>query len=298
MRSLNAYHLNGLRAAEAVLRTGSLQAAADELGVSASAVSQQLNRAERQLGRALLERTPKGFLPTDFGRLFGARLTVGFRELQGAVEMVRQENECTLVVSAAPAFAAKWLVPRLSRHFALYPGVLVRIDASTGLADLEDSDVDVAIRMGAGNWPELRCELLLAQQIFPVCTPRIAERLSTPADLAEATVITDLSSMISWADWFAAAKIPPVGFKQGASFTDPMLCLDSVIAGHGVMLGWQLLTADALADGRLVAPFGVRADSGLGYWLCTSKGRRETRKVRNFRSWITGEIAETAKAFA
>lgn len=87
----------------------------------------------------------------------------------------------------------------------------------------------------------------------------------------------------------------PVTFLKGARFTDPMLCLESAIAGHGVMLAWQLLTADALTDGRLVAPFGVRAESGLGYWLVTAK--TESRKVRDFKIWIREEIAATMAQF-
>ncbi|WP_281033062.1 LysR substrate-binding domain-containing protein [Mesorhizobium sp. M4B.F.Ca.ET.058.02.1.1] len=85
--------------------------------------------------------------------------------------------------------------------------------------------------------------------------------------------------------------------SEGAHFTDPMLCLESAIAGHGVMLAWQLLTADALADGRLVAPFGVRAESGLGYWMVTSATKGESRKVRDFKAWIREEIEATMAKF-
>ncbi|TGR60013.1 LysR family transcriptional regulator, partial [bacterium M00.F.Ca.ET.194.01.1.1] len=87
----------------------------------------------------------------------------------------------------------------------------------------------------------------------------------------------------SWDSWCEAAGVGPVTFQKGARVADPMLCLESAIAGHGVMLGWQLLTADALADGRLVAPFGIRAQSGLGYWLVTSATKPESRKVRDFK---------------
>ncbi|MGO4842232.1 LysR substrate-binding domain-containing protein, partial [Rhizobiaceae sp. 2RAB30] len=107
-------------------------------------------------------------------------------------------------------------------------------------------------------------------EIFPVCAPAIATTLSRVEDLAAAWSIEDDSSMITWDSWFGAAGVPPVTMQRGATFTDPLLCLESVIAGHGVMLAWQLLAADALADGRLVAPFGIRAASGLGYWLVTS----------------------------
>lgn len=297
MTMLNRVHLNGLRAVETVARLGSLAAAAAELNVSVSAVSQQIKRTEKQLGRALFERTPGGLVPTEFGTVFTARLSAGFRELAQAVALASEASECTLVVSVAPAFASKWLLPRLSRHFARHPNVLLRIDASVRIADLDHSDIDIAIRLGDGKWSGGRAELLLAQEVFPVCAPSIAAKLKSIEDLSQTCAITDERAMISWESWFEAAGVEPVTFLKGARFTDPMLCLESAIAGHGVMLAWQLLTADALADGRLVAPFGVRAQSGLGYWLVTSQMKSESRKVRDFKAWIREEIEATVAQF-
>lgn len=294
---LNRVHLNGLRAVETVARLGSLAVAAAELNVSVSAVSQQIKRTEKQLGQALFERTPGGLVPTEFGTVFTARLGAGFRELAQAVALADEANQCTLVVSVAPAFASKWLLPRLSRHFARHPNVLLRIDASGRIANLDHSDIDIGIRMGDGKWPGVRSELLLAQEVFPVCAPSIAAKLRSIEDLAQTCAITDERSMISWDSWFEAAGVEPVTFLKGARFTDPMLCLESAIAGHGVMLAWQLLTADALTDGRLVAPFGVRAESGLGYWMVTSATKAESRKVRDFKAWIREEIDATMAQF-
>jgi LysR family glycine cleavage system transcriptional activator len=295
--TLNAVHLNGLRAVEAAARRGSLQRAAEELGVSPSAVSQQIGRTEAQIGQPLFDRTAAGLQLTSFGREFTARLAAGFRELERAVAMAERAKACVLAVSVAPAFASHWLLSRLSRHFARYPEVILRIDASTRLVDLDHSDIDVAIRMGDGNWPGARAELLLAQEIFPVCAPSVAAALKVPADLANTWGIVDESSMFSWNQWFQAAGVAPVAMLPGARFTDPMLCLDSAIAGHGVTLAWQLLAADALADGRLVAPFGVRATSGLGYWLVSSASEREPRKVTLFKAWIREEIDATIRQF-
>ncbi|TPL80099.1 LysR family transcriptional regulator [Mesorhizobium sp. B2-3-13] len=297
MAMLNRVHLNGLRAVETVARLGSLASAAGELNVSVSAVSQQISRTEKQLGQALFERTTSGLVLTEFGAVFAARLGAGFRELAQAVALADEASQCTLVVSAAPALASKWLLPRLSRHFDRHPNVLLRIDASVRLANLDRSDVDIAIRLGDGKWPGGKAELLLAQEVFPVCAPGIARKLTSIGDLAQTCAIIDERAMINWESWFAAAGVQPVTFQKGARFTDPMLCLESAIAGHGVMLGWQLLTADALADGRLVAPFGIRAQSGLGYWLVTSTTKAESRKVRDFKIWIKEEIAATMAQF-
>jgi DNA-binding transcriptional LysR family regulator len=103
--------------------------------------------------------------------------------------------------------------------------------------------------------------------------------------------------MFSWERWFEGAGCQPVTPLPGATFTDPILCLEAAIAGQGVMLAWQLLAADALADGRLVAPFGARAASGLGYYLVTPASGPDSRKVAAFRRWVREEIAATMAQF-
>lgn len=291
-------HLNGLRAVESVARGGSLVKAAEELGVSASAVSQQITRTERQLGRAIFRRTGSGLVLTSFGTVFASRLTSAFHELSRAVALADETSSKMLVVSVAPAFASRFLVPRLARFNQRFPDLQLRIDASTRLVDLDHSDVDLAIRMGEGKWPGIRATLLLAQQVFPVCAPGLAADLKEPADIAKLPVIADESTMISWERWFEAAGLAryPV-LPAGPSFTDPILGIDAAIAGQGVALAWQLLAADALADGRLVAPFGITVASGLGYYLVTSVSERPARKVRDFSGWLADEIAATMSRF-
>ncbi len=297
MPGLHAVHLNGLRAVEAVARCGSLLKAAAELGVSPSAVSQQVGRTEKQIGRALFERTRDGLTPTELGALVAARLSAGFHELAQAVALADDSAANTLVVAVAPAFASRWLVPRLSRLYAKHPELILRIDAATRLVDFNRSDVDLAIRMGDGRWAGARAELLLAQDIFPVCAPAIGERLKAIADLANEWALRDENSMFTWDSWFESAGASPVALLPGATFTDPILCVEATIAGQGVMLAWQLLVADALADGRLVAPFGISARSGLGYYMATAGGKQASKKVLAFKRWIADEVARTMSDF-
>jgi len=273
------------------MRGGSLQKAADELGVSPSAVSQHVARAEAQLGHALFDRTPSGLTATPFGVALGRRLTAGFHELAAAVAMADDQANKSLVISVAPAFASRWLMPRLSRHFLKYPDVLLRIDASPKLVDLDHSDVSAAIRLGDGAWPGVKAQLLFEVLEFPVCTPEMAKGLKSIDDLARTWVITDDNSMIGWDNWFKAAGHTPVEMMPGAHFSDPMLCMESVLAGHGIMLAWNLLAGEALKDGRLVAPFGVQAASGLAYYVVTSARRQPETKVKNFLRWLRDEAA-------
>ena len=297
MEHLNQVHLNGLRAVEVAGRLGTLALAAEELGVSIGAVSQQILKTEQQLGRTLFTRTPKGLVPTPFGMQVLAYLERGFRELSRAVALAQEPNRNLLTVSVAPVFAAKWLVPRLHSFQRAHPDLHVRIDSSIELVDLDHSDVDLAIRVGPGTWPKVKAELLLEQRVFPVCAPALAARLKTPRDLAKLPIIYDRPSItrdifqVRWNLWLALHGMDEsMLVTAGPSFSDSALCLDAAIAGQGVMLGWHTLAMDALADGRLVKPFAEEAKTPLGYYLVTSLARGNDKKISAFKAWIRQEI--------
>lgn len=297
MENLNRVHLNGLRAVEAVGRLGSLRAAAEELGVSTGAVSQQLIKCEERLGSPVFDRTSRGVVPTPFGQELLGRLTAGFRTLDAAVALSRRHADSVLTISVAPVFASRWLVPRLSRYSQLHPDIQVRLDASVTLINIDASDIDIAIRVGDGNWPDVRSEFLLAQEVFPVCAPELAARMKEPGDILAAPIVRDANSTIGWDVWLAQFGLSESDLAEGHTYTDASLCLDAVIAGQGVMLAWQTLAQYALSVGQVVAPFRERTPTGLGYWLVTSGSRREPRKIADFRDWIMREIAETARSF-
>lgn len=298
MKNLGRVHLNGLRALEAAARLGSLQKAADELGVTSGAISQHVLRAEAQLGRQVLERTRAGFIPTAFGATLLPRLTAGFRELDTAVAASLRRDDAILTISVAPVLASKWLVPRLSAYAARHPDIRVRLDATTRLVDPDADGVDVAIRVGPGGWPGVRAEFVLHQEVFPVCAPQLAQRLATPADLMRLPVVRDANSVLSWQSWLELFGLDEHNLPDGNTFNDAALALDAAIAGQGVMLGWQTLAECALRAGTLVAPFRERVRPGPAYYLVTSANRREERKVADFKAWIREEAAATDAMFA
>ncbi|HTN97459.1 MAG TPA: LysR substrate-binding domain-containing protein, partial [Nordella sp.] len=288
-------HLNGLRAVEAAGRHGSLQAAAEELGVTIGAVSQQVIKTEKQLGRVLFERSPRGLVATPYGETLLPRLTAGFEVLDKAVATARKRDETILTISVAPVFAARWLVSRLDRFAARHPDIRLRIDATTSLVNLEASDVDIGIRVGRGNWPGARVELLLEQQVFPVCSPAMAEKLREAADIVSVPAVIDAHSMFTWETWLREVGLAGSQMIVRHSFNDASLCLDAAIAGQGVMLAWQTLAGTSIADGRLVMPYQVRAKTGFAHYFVTPPSRRETGTVLAFKQWVRDEIAETMK---
>lgn len=292
MSNLNLLHLNGLRALEAVARLGSLQAAATELGVSIGAVSQQVIKAEAQLGHPVFQRLPKGMVPLDTARPMLARLTEGFRSLSEAVAIGRPRDEKLLTISVAPVFAARFLVHRLDRFTALHPEIRLRIDATVAMADFVADGVDLGIRVGAGKWPGVDAQLLLPQLVFPVCAPALVARLKKPEDILKLPAIIDGPAMFSWDVWLREVGLEGRQMQVRHVFSEASLCLDATIRGEGVMLAWQTLAGYQLKEGKLVEPFSVRAATGFGHYFVTPAGIRQPPKVKAFHRWLTEELAE------
>ncbi|MBY5761149.1 LysR family transcriptional regulator [Rhizobium leguminosarum] len=297
MKNLNMVHLNGLRALEAVGRLGSLQAAADELGVSVGAVSQQVIKAEAQLGQVIFERTARGMVATEAGRPVLLALDEGFARLSAAVSIASRKDDTILTISVAPVFAARWLVCRLDRFAERHPDIKLRLDATINLVNPALCDVDIGIRVGNGKWPDVKAELLLAQEVFPVCSPEMAANLKEPADILALPAIIDGRAMFTWEVWMREAGLSGATLPTRHIFNDASLCLDAAIAGQGVMLAWQTLAGFALAEGRLVAPFGIRARTGFGHYFVTAEGTREPKKVKDFKAWTREEMAGTLALF-
>lgn len=291
MRDLNTVHLNALRAVEAVGRLGSLQAAADELGVTIGAVSQQVIKAERQLGRTLFDRQPRGMVPTGAGSEFLEGLSAGFLTLSRAVSAVRRHDDTILTVSVAPVFAARWLVHRLGSFAERHPNIRLRIDATDRIVDPATSDVDVCIRVGRGDWPGVQSELLIEQKVFPLCAPAIAARLEKPADLFQHPAVIDGRAMFSWDVWLEKVGLGGRPLVTGHVFSEASLCLDAVIAGHGIMLAWQTLAAYPIRTGQLVIPFGPWVKTGLAHYFVTATNIPRRASVEAFRAWIRDELA-------
>lgn len=291
MQNLNRIHLNGLKALEAVGRLGSLAKAADELGVSIGAVSQQIGRAEGQLGRALFARTTRGLVPLPEGVALLERLTEGFSILSSAVSSTLRRDENLLTVSVAPILASRWLVHRLPRFASLCPDVRLRIEASDRMVSMSSGDVDVALRVGRGGWADADYEWLEDEMVFPVCAPSLAAGLKEPADILKLPVIIDGPSVFGWDIWLDPAGLAGARLNEKHVFSDGSLCLDAAIGGQGLFLTWKTLAAYALQNRQVVEPFKLRAPTGRATYFVTPKGRRMNNTVRAFREWVREELA-------
>jgi len=293
--------LNSLRAFEAAARHLSFTKAAEELHVTPAAISHQIKGLEEQLGVPLFRRLTRALRLTEAGQAALPALRDGFGKLAEAVDLMRAHEESGVVtVSTEPSFAAKWLVPRLDRFRAAHPELEVRLDATDRLADFQRDNVDLAVRYGGGDYPGVEAELLLSEEIFPVCSPTLLDGprpLARPEDLRHHTLIHldwDLEDVgaPTWRMWLLAAGVSDVDFTRGPVFSMKSLALQAAIEGQGVALASSVLVADDLSAGRLIMPFDVSVCDPLdfAYYVVVPKRSANLPKVAAFRGWLLDEI--------
>lgn len=295
-------HLNALRAFEATARLGSYVRAAAELGVTPAAVGQHVRLLEEQFAGALFERQGKKLVLTDAARAVLPDVKDAFDRLAQAEDRLREARRAPLVtVTLPPSFAAKWLIPRIEGFRMAYPDVDLRLDTTDRLADLPRESIAVGIRYGAGRYPGLDATPLMAEEVFPVCSPSLITRvhkLREPDDLRHFKLIHDTTmeshaSFPTWAAWLKAAGARKVDARPGLRINSSIMALQAAIEGQGVALGRSVIVAGDLREGRVIRPLRPSCPTGYSYYLVYPAGLPLSRSASAFCHWLKQE----AKAF-
>lgn len=291
--------LSALRAFEAAARRLSFKRAADELNVTATAISHQIRLLEEWLGVRLFERETRKVDLTASGRLLFPAIRDGLDGFERAVQLVQRQRAANIAtLSSTVAFVAKRLAPRAGSFRAAHPDWTLRLDASNAVVDL-DSDADVAIRYGGGHYPGLTVEPLFQDRFAPVCSPHL--RLSSLKDLRHAPLIhfewgagvrQDPRAAV-WGHWLERAGAGDIDVSAGLSFTDEIHAIQATVAGQGVGLLSLTLVAEELASGVLVQPFELSLES-FRYDLVYSPRAAERPATRLVREWVRAEFGEAA----
>jgi LysR family glycine cleavage system transcriptional activator len=285
--------LNAIRAFESAARLGSFSRAADELSVTQSAVSRQIQKLEAEIGQALFSRNGPHLKLTDRGREYYSVVQQGLGVIKRGTERLFRHGTPVLTISTTPSMITSWLVPRVSDFERRHAGTSLHLNSSTAVTDFAVStDIDVGIRFGRGRWPNVTADVLVDDVIFPVCRADVARRLKRPSDLLAEQLLTESPSWDLWADWFAAAGVAHTPPKPVHLSDDFYVQLQATLLGRGVTLARGLLVADALREGRVVCPFPIAAPSRLQYYVVCHPERHEEDAIAGLRAWLH----ETARA--
>lgn len=297
-------HLNALRAFEASARHQSFSAAAAELNVTPAAVGQLVRTLEEWLGAPLFHRSASGrarLIVTEAAERALPDIRAGFDRLTLGLERLKEGSTSgVLTVTISPAFAAKWLLPRIDRFQAACPDTDVRLETSLKPVDFVAQRVDIGVRYGTGSWPGLMADKLMDEEVYPVCSPQLLHehwRLRGPNDLARETLIHDLSmddhaGFPSWDAWLQKAGVTDVATTRGLRINNSAAVLQAAIEGHGVALARSVMAHDDLATGRLVRLFPeITFASPLAYYVVYRAECSSLPKLVAFRGWLLKEAA-------
>ncbi len=286
-----------MRAFEAVARHGSVKNAADELCLSASAVSHQIRALEDYLDTSLFDRRGNALHLTLTGRTYANKITCLLDELDCSTREVREAGHRSFRVICTPCFAARWLVPRLDR-LSFGDRVRLRISDELPSTDFSSNEADVVIQWAEDPIPGVITEPLMETPRFPVVSPELKERenIQVPEDLLRVKLI-HYHTCDGWDEWFRTAGIEPPVFPRGPLYPHCELAITAAERSQGVSISFDAMVRGAIADGRLLRLFDTSIAMPYSiYSVAYPEARREDPMIREFSRWIHGEAV--AEGFA
>jgi LysR family glycine cleavage system transcriptional activator len=297
--------LRAIQAFEAFGRHGSVTAAAEELGVSVGAISQQIRKAEERLGLRLLERRGRTVALSSWGRMYHAEISRGFDQIRQAQDMLaRRRLESGFTISCLPSLAIKWIAPQLFDWQADHPGAAVRLEGTEFEPRFGKDQVDFRISYGAEIRAFDHYVELFTDWVVPACSPALLarHRLRRPADILNLPLLgiewdRAHGSPPSWSEW--AASIGEQYSKTSGELTLSLssAAIDAAVNGRGFVLAQLAMSADEIASGRLVVPFNHRLRLSHAYFLAWDRAALEKPYGPELRTWIAA-ISRRQEALA
>ena len=288
--------LNALRAFALVYSEGGVRAAARRLGVAHSSVSRHLGELDAWLGRSLILENAgrRGLVFSPQGEALGRALMLGLGEIERAAQALRDTRSADAVtLSTSPSVAGRWLLPRLAAFETAHPRIELSVLVDQRLADLRSGDIDLAIRMGRGDWPDVRCEPLMDDELYPVMSPAYWNEAGRPRKREHLTglkLLHDRDPNASWELWRQAHGPTSLAVRRGPNFASSDLVLRAAILGRGVALARHRLAISDIDSGLLLRPFGdLGVKLGTAYWIVLPQHSRVRPAAMTAVAWLKGQ---------
>ena len=285
----NLPSLRALRAFESAARHLSMTRAGLELHVTPGAVSLHIRDLEQQLGIILFRRNGRGLALTPAGEAYFSSLSTAFRLIKDATESLRHEKRShVLTLSCTSGFATHWLLPRLPHFERTFPGIDLRISATSRIQSFVTDEIDLAVRHGNGRYEGAVSEKLLDEEYIAVCTPAVAARLGPPPSLSALRHVTLLHDMHrdDWRRWLSGAGGVSADADRGPVFSDGSGAWLAMLSGEGIALMRRGFVGEKLTSGEIISPFEQTLNSGHAYWLVYPPDALTRPAVAKVRGWL------------
>jgi LysR family glycine cleavage system transcriptional activator len=266
--------------------------AAEELHLTASAVSHHVRKLEASLGISLFQRHARGVVLTPEGRLLADATGSALSEIDGVLEGLRRHRrDSGLRITALPSLSASWLMPRINRFTSAHPEIGLSIDTDRTLVRFDEGGPDLGIRYGLGQWPGLVARFLMDETLLAAAAPSIAATVTTPEDVARLPLVTDIAPE-GWREWFRASGVKPPRQPRLHTISDSADGLAAAAAGLGAILARRRLATAYIADGRLVRLPGPELPARYAYYVVHSAHRPLTAAAQAFVAWLEREAQD------
>lgn len=293
MHSRQRLPLTALRSFEAAARLLSFKAAAEELRVTPTSVSNQIRQLEADWGCLLFVRKTRKVLLTDAGRSLARVMSRAFDDMRAEVETHIASNRKTVTLAVGPIFGARWLIPRLSKFYRLNPTIELVLHHSPRITSAEQLLTTIAVDWGTGDWQGLDSKRLFEVVYRPVLSPTLLKErggLKRPSDLARYPIIHQWDRE-EWNSWLKLVGQGELKFEQETTMRDSNIVVQAAVDGQGVVMGTFPFLSSEVDTGRLVCPFDVPLFPKRAYHLLNRPGARSVPAVNAVCSWIEAEAA-------
>lgn len=287
--TLRSDSLSALAAFESAARHQNFAHAADELHLTASAVSHHVRKLESRLGVALFTRHARGVSLTAEGRQLADAAGSALADMESVLRGLRnaKDERERVRITTLHSLVYTWLLPMLPRFAALHPEIHISVDTEIALARFDDGGPDLGIRHGPGQWPGLSAQHLMDDALFPVASARHPQldEVKTPADVARLPLIADRARQ-GWQDWFRAAGVHGARLDERYTFGDTTDALKAAAVGLGAALARERIVAPYLAEGELVRLPGPSVPTRWNYYIVHPTHRRLRPAAKIFVDWL------------
>lgn len=292
--------LSALEMFEAAARRLSFKRAAEDLGVTPSAVSHAVQGLEVRLGLRLFHRDQHGLRLSAAGGAYLPQVSAALAALAQATDQATGRRPGGAVsITVAPTFASHWLVPRLARFAARRPDIAIALDTSRQVVDLARDGIDLAIRLSEARTTRGRWTRLMGETLVPVCAPALAMSFGEtgwPDLLRRAPLLHVTTTSADWDAYLAATGTPRERLGAGLRVDSIQMAFEAAARGLGIALGRHPLVDHHLAEGRLMALPAPRVPAPTAYWLVDGGAAAERPAARSFRIWLVAEARAAASA--
>lgn len=288
-------NLSLLLAFDAVMRTGSVTAAAHDLSLTQSTVSRLIQTLETQLGQQLFLRQRKRLVPTDAARRYFGQISSALEIVQRAsMSLIANPDGGTLTLAVLPTFGTRWLAPRLPDFLSANPGVSVNLATRFARFNFDAEPFDAMICFGHDDWPDARHLKLFDERMTACAAPDYLKNrpITGPADLHDRVLLQLETRSGAWPAWFAGQGAAAPARPDGMMMDQFSMMIQAAISGLGIALLPDYLARIEIAEHRL-QPILRQAVTGPGaYWLVWPEGKDDLAALKAFRAWLTATLAD------